>query len=205
MSAQKIGYIRVSTREQAEHGLSVEAQRQHLTDAGCSRVFVDAGVSGRQTSRPEFDRMLDSLREGDTVVVWKLDRLGRDAIHLQQTARALKDQHVGFESITEPFLNTGASGVEFMFGLFALMAQMESDKISERTKMGLEEARRQGKKLGGRATVTADNPRVKLAAELNSKGRNAAEIGDALARKFGGNAPARQTVYRYLEIARQAA
>lgn len=205
MSAQKIGYIRVSTREQAEHGLSVEAQRQHLTEAGCSRVFVDAGVSGRQTSRPEFDRMLDTLREGDTVVVWKLDRLGRDAIHLQQTARALKDQQVGFESITEPFLNTGASGVEFMFGLFALMAQMESDKISERTKMGLEEARRQGKQLGGRKPVTAESPRVQLAAKLHAQGWNAAQIGQEIARVHGGRVPARQTIYRYLEIATQAA
>lgn len=205
MTAQKIGYIRVSTQEQAEHGLSVEAQRQHLTEAGCSRVFIDAGVSGRQTSRPEFDRMLDTLRDGDTVVVWKLDRLGRDAIHLQQTARALKDQHVGFESITEPFLNTGASGVEFMFGLFALMAQMESDKISERTKMGLEEARRQGKQVGGRRAVTAENPRVQLAAKLHSQGWNAAQIGQEIARVHGGRVPARQTVYRYLDIARQAA
>lgn len=205
MSAQKIGYIRVSTREQAEHGLSVEAQRQKLIEAGCSRVFVDAGVSGRQTSRPQFDRMLETLREGDTVVVWKLDRLGRDAIHLQQTAQELKAQGVAFESLTEPFLNSSSEGVSFMVGLFALLAQMESDKISERTKMGLEEARRQGKQVGGRRAVTAENPRVQLAAKLHAQGWNAAQIGQEIARVHGGKVPARQTIYRYLEIATQAA
>lgn len=201
MSAERIGYARVSTTEQAADGLSIAAQERLLREAGCERVFTDAGVSGRQTSRPQFDRMLDTLREGDTVVVWKLDRLGRDAIHLQQTARALKDQQVGFESLTETFLNTGAAGVEFMFGLFALLAQMESDKISERTKLGLEQARANGKQIGGRAAVTATDPKVQTAAKLHEQGWNASQIGHEVARVHRCKVPARQTVYRWLTIA----
>lgn len=201
MSAQRFGYVRVSTREQADRGLSMEAQEKALIDARCTRIFKDAGVSGRQISRPEFDKMLETLREGDTVVVWKLDRLGRDAIHLQQTAAALKQQGVGFESITESFLNSSAEGVAFMMGLFALLAQMESDKISERTKLGLEQARANGKQVGGRAAVTADDPKVQTAVKLHAKGWNASQIGHEVARVHGGKVPARQTVYRWLDIA----
>lgn len=201
MSNQRFGYVRVSTREQADHGVSLEAQEQALREAECTRIFVDAGISGRQTSRHEFDRMLDTLREGDTVVVWKLDRLGRDAIHLQQTAAALKQQGVGFESITEPFLNSSAEGVAFMVGLFALLAQMESDKISERTKFGLAKARANGKQIGGRAAVVPDNPKVQTAAKLHGQSWNASQIGHEVARVHGGKVPSRQTVYRWLGIA----
>lgn len=201
MSTVRFGYARVSTREQADHGVSLEAQERALRDAGCTRIFVDAGVSGRQTSRPEFDHMLDTLQEGNTVVVWKLDRLGRDAIHLQQTAEALKRKGIRFESITEPFLNSSAEGVGFMVGLFALLAQMESDKISERTKLGLEQARANGKQIGGRAAVTATDPKVQTAAKLHEQGWNASQIGHEVARVHRCKVPARQTVYRWLKIA----
>lgn len=197
----RIGYARVSTMEQADNGLSMEAQERALREAGCERVYADAGVSGRAVSRPQFDRMLESLRPGDTVVVWKLDRLGRNAIHLQQTAAGLKQEGVGLESITEPFLNSSAEGVGFMVGLFALLAQMESDKISERTKFGLEEARAKGKKIGGRAAVTATDPKVQTAAKLHQQGWNASQIGHEVARVHRCKVPTRQTVYRWLTIA----
>ena len=201
----KIGYARVSTAKQAAQGLSLESQEAKLREDGCERVFVERGVSGTTTSRPELDRMMDALRPGDTVVVWKLDRLGRDHIHLQETVESLSARGIGVQSLTEPIFSGDKGVTRLMVAILSTLASIEREKISERTKMGLEEARRQGKKLGGRATVTAENPRVKYAAELHDRGRNAAEIADALARKFGGNAPARQTVYRYLDIARQAA
>jgi DNA invertase Pin-like site-specific DNA recombinase len=197
----RIGYARVSTAEQASDGLSLEAQETKLREAGCERIYIDRGVSGRQTSRPQFDRMLDSLRAGDTVVVWKLDRLGRDAIHLQQTAAALKEQGVGLESITEPFINSGAEGVSFMVGLFSLLAQMESDKISERTKLGMAQAKANGVQIGGRAPVTADSPKVRTAAKLHAQGWNAAQIAGEVARLHGGKVASRQTVYRWLDTA----
>lgn len=197
----RIGYARVSTTEQAENGLSLDAQETQLRKAGCERIYADRGVSGRQTSRPEFDRMLDALRLGDTVVVWKLDRLGRDAIHLQQTAAALKDRGVGLESLTEPFLNSGAEGVSFMVGLFALLAQMESDKISERTKLGMAQARANGSQIGGRAPVTGEHPKVRTAAKLHAQGWNAAQIAQEVARLHGGKPASRQTVYRWLDLA----
>lgn len=197
----RIGYARVSTTEQADNGLSLDAQKVKLQEAGCERVYVDRGVSGRQTSRPEFDRMIDTLRPGDTVVVWKLDRLGRDAIHLQQTAAALKAQGVGLESVTEPFLDSGAEGVSFMVGLFALLAQMESDKISERTKLGMAQAKASGKQIGGRAAVTGEHPKVKTAAKLHQQGWTAPQIAQEVARVHGGKPASRQTVYRWLNLA----
>ncbi|WP_272027151.1 recombinase family protein [Kocuria rosea] len=197
----RIGYVRVSTAEQAENGLSLDAQEAKLREAGCERIYADRGVSGRQTSRPEFDRMIDALRRGDTVVIWKLDRLGRDAIHLQQTAVALKAQGVGLESVTESFLNSGAEGVSFMVGLFALLAQMESDKISERTKLGMAQAKANGAQIGGRAPVTADSPKVRTAAKLHAQGWNAAQIAQEAARLHGGKVASRQTVYRWLDLA----
>lgn len=197
----RIGYARVSTAEQADNGLSLDAQQAKLTEAGCERIYVDAGVSGRQTSRPEFDRMIDALRPGDTVVVWKLDRLGRDAIHLQQTAAKLKAQGVGLESITESFLNSGAEGVSFMVGLFALLAQMESDKISERTKLGMAQAKANGSQIGGRAPVTADSPKVRTAGKLHAQGWTAPQIAQEVARLHGGKVASRQTVYRWLDTA----
>lgn len=196
----RIGYVRVSTAEQAEHGLSLEAQETQLRKVGCERIYADRGVSGRQTSRPEFDRMLDALRPGDTVVVWKLDRLGRDAIHLQQTAAALKAQGVGLESVTESFLNSGAEGVSFMVGLFALLAQMESDKISERTKLGMAQAKANGAQIGGRAPITSDSPKVRTAAKLHGQGWNAAQIAQEVARLHGGKPASRQTIYRWLSL-----
>lgn len=201
----KIGYARVSTAKQAAQGLSVEAQEAKLREDGCERVYVERGVSGTTTSRPELDRMMDTLRPGDTVVVWKLDRLGRDHIHLQQTVESLSARGIGVQSLTEPIFSGDKGVTRLMVAILSTLASIEREKISERTIMGLEEARRQGKKLGGRATVTADNPRVQLAAKLHAKGWNAAQIGQEIARVHGGKTPARQTVYRYLDIAKQAA
>lgn len=201
----KIGYARVSTAKQAAQGLSLEAQEAKLREDGCERVFVERGVSGTTTSRPELDRMMDALRPGDTVVVWKLDRLGRDHIHLQETVESLSARGIGVQSLTEPIFSGDKGVTRLMVAILSTLASIEREKISERTKMGLEEARRQGKQVGGRRAVTAEDPRVQLAAKLHSQGWNAAQIGQEIARVHGGRVPARQTVYRYLDIAGQAA
>lgn len=144
-----LGYARVSTLEQ-----NAELQRDALDAAGCWRVFTDQ-VSGVKESRPELDRLLEQVRAGDTVVVWRLDRLGRSLRHLIEVVEDLSRQGVGFRSITES-IDTTTSGGRLIFHVFGALAEFERDLIRERTLAGLESARARGR-MGGRPTVmTAD-------------------------------------------------
>ncbi len=144
-----IGYARVSTVEQ-----SLAPQLDALKAAGCGKVFEDC-VSGAKTDRPGLNEALDYLRSGDTLIVWKLDRLGRNMSHLIETVRDLDQRGIGFRSLTEG-IDTTTSGGTLVFHLFGALAQFERDLISEKTRAGLSAAAARGRKGGRKAVVTAD-------------------------------------------------
>ena len=141
----RVGYARVSTLEQDE-----ALQRDALDAAECDRVFVDK-TSGKLDSRPALDAMLEQLRPGDTVVVWRLDRLGRSLRHLIDTVGELDVRGVAFQSLTEQ-IDTSTPAGKLIFHVFAALAEFERDLIRERTMAGLAAARARGRK-GGRPTV----------------------------------------------------
>jgi DNA invertase Pin-like site-specific DNA recombinase len=118
-----IGYARVSTLDQ-----NADLQHTALKTAGCKRIFTDHGVSGTRASRPELDRMLDHLREGDEVVVWKLDRLGRNTRNLLALIDDLEGRGVHFRSLTEGISTTGAMG-RAMLTVMSAFAQLERDQL----------------------------------------------------------------------------
>ena len=140
--ADLIGYARVSTADQHP-----ELQLDALRNVGCVRVFTDY-ASGTKTLRPELSRALDHLRAGDTLVVWKLDRLGRSLPHLVETVQKLADRDVGFRSVQDP-VDTTTPGGRLVFHIFAALAEFERDLIRERTEAGLAAARARGR-VGGR-------------------------------------------------------
>jgi len=142
-----IGYARVSTADQ-DHALQADA----LAAAGCARTFTEK-ASGSLDSRPELARCLDHLRPGDTLVVWRLDRLGRSVRHLTDTVTALADRGVGFRSLTEGF-DTTTPGGKLIFHVFAGLAEFEREIIRERTTAGLNAARARGRKGGRRPKMT---------------------------------------------------
>src|SRR4051812_38226147 len=141
----KIGYARVSTLEQDE-----ALQRDALTSAGCERIFVDK-ASGKLEHRPALDAMIEQLRLGDAVVVWRLDRLGRSLRNLIDLVSDFESHGVGFVSITES-IDTTTPGGKLIFHIFGALAEFERDLIRERTMAGLVAARARGRK-GGRPTV----------------------------------------------------
>src|SRR5918911_5460517 len=151
-----IGYARVSTLDQTLH-----LQQDALTTAGCEHLYTDT-VSGSVTERPGLTQALSHLRAGDTLVVWRLDRLGRSLAHLIDTIRALQDRGVGFRSLQEQ-LDTTTSGGKLVFHVFGALAEFERDLIRERTHAGLTAARARGR-LFGRPKVKAFQDPRKLAA-----------------------------------------
>lgn len=137
-----IGYARVSTTDQ-----HLDLQTDALHAAGCERLYTDT-VSGAKVDRPGLTAALDACRPGDTLVVWKLDRLGRSLPHLVETVRDLIARGVGFQSLQES-IDTTTSGGKLVFHIFASLAEFERDLIRERTNAGLSAARARGRK-GGR-------------------------------------------------------
>ena len=144
-TSYKFGYARVSTVDQNE-GL----QRDALNAAGCDRIFLDK-ASGKDAQRPGLDAMLDQARAGDTVVVWRLDRLGRSLRHLLETIESLEKRRINFVSLTE-HLDTSSAGGRLMLHLFAAIAEFKRSLLRERTQAGLAAARARGR-VGGRPTV----------------------------------------------------
>ncbi len=144
-----VGYARVSTADQ-----SVDSQIDALRAAGCETVFEDR-VSGAMTQRPGLGEALAHLRSGDTLVVWKLDRLGRSTAHLIETVRDLNERGIGFRSITEG-IDTTTSGGTLVFHLFGALAQFERDLIRERTRAGLSAAAERGRQGGRKPVVRID-------------------------------------------------
>ena len=144
-----VGYARVSTTEQ-----SLAPQTDALRAAGCETIFEDC-ASGARAERPGLTEALAHVRRGDTLVVWKLDRLGRSMAHLIETVRMLEDRGVGFRSLTEG-VDTTTSGGTLVFHLFGALAQFERDLIRERTRAGLKAAEARGRKGGRKPVVTAE-------------------------------------------------
>ncbi|GAB2709609.1 resolvase [Hymenobacter frigidus] len=138
----KIGYARVSTRDQ-----NLELQLDALNKAGCEVIYQEK-VSGTSTSRPELERLLTQLRTGDTVYIYKLDRLGRSLKHLLQVVGDFQQLGVGLVSLTDAINTTSAQG-RLVFNLFASLAEFERELIRERTHAGLAAARARGR-VGGR-------------------------------------------------------
>lgn len=160
----KIGYARVSTAEQ-----NLNLQIDALTTAGCYEVYTDHGGTGRTMSRPELESCLRAIRPGDTLTIWKLDRLGRNVRGLSSLLEELEDRGIFFESLTEGIDASTPVG-RLLFHILAPVAEMESNLISERTKAGMEAMRARGGAKGGRpATLTSAQSKqlVRTRSEVN--------------------------------------
>ncbi len=138
----KIGYARVSTKDQ-----SLNMQTEALKQAGCIQIYEEI-ASGAKTARPVLDEVMRNLREGDTLVIWKLDRLGRNLAHLIHLTNKLIEKKIGLISLNDPIDTSTAQG-RMIFGIFATLAEFERELIRERTQAGLKSARARGRK-GGR-------------------------------------------------------
>lgn len=160
-----IGYMRVSTGEQ-----NLDLQRDGLERAGCDRVFDDV-CSGRATERPGLAKALDIARNGDTLVVWKLDRIGRSLTHVVGLVSELQQRGVGLKVLTGDVDTTTATG-RLVFGIFATLAEFERDLIHERTMAGLAAARARGR-AGGRPRVMTKQ-KVKAAMAMMADRENIA-------------------------------
>lgn len=145
-----IGYARVSTKDQ-----TVAAQLAELRKVECTRIFQET-ASGANRDRPQLAAALDYMREGDTLVVWKLDRLARSMKQLIETVEGLEKRGIGFRSLTET-IDTTTPGGKLVFHVFAGLAEFERSLIRERTRAGLDAARARGKKGGRPAKLNADD------------------------------------------------
>ena len=183
-----VGYARVSTQDQ-----NADLQEDALSEAGCVKVFTDK-ASGAQADRPQLDAALSYLRDGDVLVVWRLDRLGRSLKHLITVVSDLEDRGVGFRSLTESMDTTTPAG-KLIFHVFAALAEFERNLIRERTKSGLDAARARGRKGGRKPSLSPK--KIEVARKMYADGDSTvAEI----ARVLGVS---RATIYRHLGEARQ--
>ena len=178
-----IGYARVSTDDQ-----NASLQQDTLKAAGCMKVFTDK-ASGSLASRPQLDRMLDQLRPGDVVVVWRLDRLGRSLKNLIALVEDLAEKGVGFRSLTEN-IDTTTNGGKLVFHIFGALAEFERTLIRERTMAGLAAARARGRVGGRPPTMTPE--KVKVARQMYDSREHTVE---AIAKTLGVS---RKTIYRHL-------
>ena len=178
-----LGYARVSTQDQ-DASLQLDA----LKAAGCVKIFADK-ASGSLDRRPQLERLLDHLRPGDTIVVWRLDRLGRSLKHLIQLIEDLAEKGVGFRSLTEG-MDTTTAGGKLIFSIFGALAEFERSLIRERTVAGLAAARARGR-VGGRPPVMTPE-KVRVARQLY----DAQELTvEEIAKTIGVS---RKTIYRHL-------
>jgi DNA invertase Pin-like site-specific DNA recombinase len=177
-----IGYARVSTTEQ-----EIALQMDALSSVGCERTFEDR-MSGAKNDRPGLADALSHARPGDTLVVWKLDRLGRSLRDLVELVGGLAERRVEFRSLTDGIDTSTPSG-RFFFHIMGAMAQMERELIAERTMAGLAAARRRGK-VGGRKPKMTER-KIDAARKLLDAGTPAREVADQL----GVSVP---TLYRHV-------
>src|SRR5215210_2296512 len=161
-----IGYARISTGEQ-----TLDLQLDALKAAGCGTVYQET-ASGAKADRPVLDDVLSYLRPGDTLVVWRLDRLGRSLQHLIEVVAALAERGIGFKSLTEQ-IDTTTPGGKLIFHVFGALAEFERDLIRERTHAGLAAARARGR-LGGRPKAL-DPKKMELLQRLYADPANAIE------------------------------
>lgn len=180
----RIGYARVSTQDQ-----NLELQLDALKKAGCERIYEDR-ISGAAVDRPGWDQAKAALREGDVLVVWRLDRLGRSIRHLIDTVGELEERGVGFQSVTEN-IDTTTNGGKLVFHIFSALAEFERELVRERTAAGLAAARARGRKGGRPKKLTAK--KLEQAKKLLADGSmSVQEVAEALG-------VGRATLYRALK------
>lgn len=177
-----IGYARVSTHDQ-----NLDLQLAALKKAGCKKIFDDK-ISGSRAERPGLAKALDLLREGDTLVVWKLDRLGRSVKNLVDLVGVMHKQGVQFRSLTDS-IDTGTASGRFFFHVMASLAEMERELTVERTRAGLETARKLGR-IGGRKRRMTDS-KIVSAKKLLANGIPPKDV----AKNLGVSVP---TLYRWI-------
>lgn len=181
-----VGYARVSTTDQ-----SLDLQQDVLTAAGCERLFTDvaSGARGTKAEREGLAEALDFVRSGDTLVVWKLDRLGRSLPHLLEIVTALAERGVGFKSVQEA-IDTTTPGGKLVFHVFGALAEFERDLVRERTTAGLAAARARGRTGGRPKSLTEAQLRV-ARTMLADRDTPVAAVCDALR-------VSKATLYRHL-------
>lgn len=169
-----IGYARVSTEDQC-----LDLQIQALTQIGCERIYRDHGMSGGTQSRPGLNRALKALKKGDTLVVWRLDRLGRSLANMIRILEQLGKNQIAFRSITE-CIDTDSSGGRLIFHVMAALAEFERTLISERTRAGIAAAKVRGARFGRRPLLSDEQIRTAggmMAKENSSLKELAASLG----------------------------
>lgn len=186
----KVGYSRISTNDQ-----NLVMQHDALKSSGCEELFSDI-ASGAKTERPGLEQALSFLREGDTLVVWKLDRLGRSIQHLIQTIQLLSNRGIGFKSLQEN-IDTTTTGGKLIFHIFSALAEFERDLIRDRTNAGLKAARVRGK-LGGRPPLL-DNRQIDRLIELYEEKRSSV---NEICKIFGISRP---SFYNYINKRKKSA
>lgn len=178
-----LGYARVST-DQQDHALQLDALRQ----AGCERVFIET-ASGTRTDRVELARLLEAARSGDTIVCWRLDRLGRSLRHLIEIAEDLQQRGIALRSLTES-IDTATPSGRFMFAILGALGSMEREILVERTRAGLAAAAARGRR-GGRP-LTMNEGKIRAAKAMLAGNTMTA---DEVARQVGCSP---STLYRHL-------
>lgn len=163
-----IGYARISTHDQ-----NLDLQKDALEKAGCERMYVEQ-ISSGSSSRPELEKTMETLREGDTLVVWRLDRLGRSLKHLIELITKLEERKIGFKSLMES-MDTTTSGGKLIFHIFGALAEFERNLIRERTQAGLAAARARGRR-GGRPLALDDKKREVAVRLYNERQNSVKEI-----------------------------
>ncbi len=184
---KRIGYARVSSGDQ-----DLSLQIDELKSLGCDHIFSDK-VSGIKSERKGLDLCIKTLNSGDTLVVWRLDRLGRSMPHLVSIVTDLKERGIHIKSLNDGVIDTTTASGELVFNIFAALAQFERELIRERTCAGLKAARSRGRK-GGRKPISLNSHKVKMAKKLHAdKSISIDEI--CLTLKVS-----RSTLYRYLSL-----
>lgn len=183
-----IGYARVSTQDQ-----NLDLQTEALTRAGCEKIYEDK-ISGVRVERPGLTRALEMLREGDTLVVWKLDRLGRSVKQLVDMVGELHKQGIQFKSLTDA-IDTGTPAGRFFFHVMASLAEMERELIIERTRAGLDAAKQLGRKGGRKPKMTSS--KIESAKKLLASGIPPRDV----AKDLGVSVP---TLYRWLPASKNS-
>ncbi|EDW9104166.1 recombinase family protein [Salmonella enterica] len=183
-----IGYARVSTQDK-----NLDLQTEALTRAGCEKIYKDK-ISGVRAERPGLIRALEMLREGDTLVVWKLDRLGRNVKQLVDMVGELHRQGIQFKSLTDA-IDTGTPAGRFFLHVMASLAEMERELIIERTRAGLDAAKQLGRKGGRKPKMTSS--KIESAKKLLASGIPPRDV----AKDLGVSVP---TLYRWLPASKHS-
>lgn len=187
--AKLVGYARVSNQDQ-----DVQLQLNALEKAGCAKsdIFVDR-ISGVRADRPGLEKCVAKLETGDTLLVWRLDRLGRSMPHLVSLIEELGKKGIGFRSLCDGAIDTTTASGELIFNIFSSLSQFERRLIQERTRAGLEAARARGRK-GGRKRIAQDDPKVLTAKKMHKNhGMNISDICKTLN-------ISRASFYRYIAL-----